>query len=249
MVGRVQLDALVVCASELESRGFAEALRSGQSVRGHRFGLVIGQVRTLRVGVLTFDIAVRRVLNAAAAAVFTVHQPRLVVMAQLAIPLSPAVRPGQLFATREVVVETEAGLIRTPVGELTVSVEYHSPVLSVRDLPLRTTKRRELLRRTGAIAAAWRSHTIARAVCGHRGVDVAVFQPITAADNSLPPEALAVYGRGPGFRYGAAVGALLQGWDRLKVVRKLRQEAAMHMRELARGTLAIVERILAQAGD
>lgn len=239
------IDVAVVYALELEAAPLVKRLRRRRKTIGDRFVVVEGTLGSRRVAVVQIGTKGKR-FAAAADAVLFAHRPRWVIAAGFAAGLSDHVHVGAIVLANELA--NESG------GRLAVDIHPWPSadagpgvcigrMLSTGSWQLTAAERRQLGRRTGAIATDVQSFTLAKLCAEQRTRFLAIRVVTHDASADFEPGERGVYSPSRSYRAGVLVGAFLSQAGRAGKIWKLRGAARQFAERLGAFLAGVLKRL------
>jgi nucleoside phosphorylase len=234
-LGDDAVDIAVVSTLDIEAEPFTDRLKHARQIVGNQFTIATGLIGGRRVAVMQCNAGKR--LAVALDALASVHRPRCIVAAGFAVGLGDQLSVGDVLFASEVVAATDPETV-TAVAADGVADRSSGIIVgrfvSTRTIPKSATEKKELARRTGAIAADQTTATLALA-CRERTIRFLAAR-VLVEDASADARAGLRIALHPSrsFRVGGLVGAFLSAPGRASNIVRLREKGRKLAERLAK---------------
>jgi adenosylhomocysteine nucleosidase len=206
-----------------------------QKTLGSGFSLISGIMAGRRVAVIRSDAGRTRLMRATDA-LLTVHRPKWLIAAGFAVGIDGQARRGELIVATDLVNDRDevqnTDSANTVAATLLENVKS-GRLVSIAALPRTAGEKRQLVPRSGAVAADQYSWSLARMASQHSVPFLAIRVLIDDAAQDAEPESRAVYHPSTSYRFGGVVGAFMSGRGHVSKIWNMRSTAKRHADRLA----------------
>lgn len=237
----------VIFALGIEAGAFEDRLSGTISIRGSKFAAKQGGLKGRGVVVIHSDVGRA---NAARAAEILIegHRPQWIISAGLAGGLQPQLKRGDIVMADAIVDETGQRLAIdlniSPEQRAAISGLHIGSLLTVDQVVCKTTEKRELGERHGALAVDMETCGIAEVCRREKQRFLSVRVISDTVDDELPAELeRLVKKRGTARKIGAAAGSIVRRPSTLKDLWRFRGTAIQCSERLAKFLEGVIEQL------